>query len=321
MATLANGRTTPADQPPNFVLIVCDNLGYGDVGCFGSKKHRTPHLDRMARQGMRLTSFYATSGVCTPSRASIMTGCYPRRVNMHVGEGGRCVLFPVARKGLHPDEVTIAEVLKARGYATACVGKWHLGDQPLFLPTRQGFDHYFGIPYSDDMTERKDRGWPPLPLMRGERVVEAPPDRNTLTRRYTEETIRLIEANRYRPFFIYLAHAMPGSTRAPFASAAFKGKSHRPDTRGPRAPGPGRADADRLDLGQWCATPQPAPGQQRAAARLGLHHRRGRHAGAVHRLVAGDGARREGLRPGVHDDGLVAHFRTPRRRAIATPTD
>ncbi len=225
MATLATGRSDPADQPPNFVLIVCDNLGYGDVGCFGSKKHRTPHTDRMARQGMRLTSFYATSGVCTPSRASIMTGCYPRRVNMHVGEGGRCVLFPVARKGLHPDDVTIAEVLKARGYATACVGKWHLGDQPRFLPTRQGFHHYFGIPYSDDMTERKDRGWPPLPLMRGEKVVEAPPDRNTLTRRYTEETIRLIEANRQRPFFIYLAHAMPGSTKAPFASAAFKGKS------------------------------------------------------------------------------------------------
>jgi len=213
------------DQPPNFVLIVCDNLGYGDVGCFGSKKHRTPHTDRMARQGMRLTRFYATSGVCTPSRASIMTACYPRRVNMHVDEQGRCVLFPVARKGLHPDEVTIAEVLKARGYATACVGKWHLGDQPPFLPTRQGFDHYFGIPYSDDMTERKDRGWPPLPLMRGERVVEAPPDRNTLTRRFTEETIRLIKANRQRPFFIYLAHAMPGSTRAPFASEAFRGRS------------------------------------------------------------------------------------------------
>ncbi len=222
MATLATGG---ADQPPNFIVILCDNLGYGDIGCFGSKKHRTPHLDRMARQGMRLTSFYATSGVCTPSRASIMTACYPRRVNMHVDEGGRCVLFPVARKGLHPDEVTIAEVLKARGYATACVGKWHLGDQVPFLPTRQGFDHYFGIPYSEDMTERKGRGWPPLPLMRGERVVEAPPDRNTLTRRYTEETIRLIEANRQRPFFIYLAHAMPGSTRAPFASEAFRGKS------------------------------------------------------------------------------------------------
>ena len=213
------------ERPPNFIVIFCDNLGYGDIGCFGSTKHRTPHVDRMAREGMRLTSFYVTSGVCTPSRASIMTGCYPRRVNMHVDENGTQVLRPLARKGLHPDEVTVAEVLKAKGYATACIGKWHLGDQPPFLPTRQGFDLYFGIPYSDDMTARPGRNWPPIPLMRGEKVIEAPADRNTLTRRYTEEAIRFIEANRDRPFFIYLPHAMPGSTRAPFASAAFRGKS------------------------------------------------------------------------------------------------
>ena len=215
----------PAERPPNFIVIFCDNLGYGDVGCFGSTKHRTPHLDRMAREGMRLTDFYATSGVCTPSRASLMTGCYPRRVNMHVNEQGKQVLFPVARKGLHPDEVTVAEVLEARGYATACIGKWHLGDQTPFLPTRQGFDLYFGIPYSDDMTGDKRPGWPPLPLMRNERVIEAPVDRNLLTRRYTEEAIRFIEAHRECPFFVYLPHAMPGSTRAPFASAAFRGKS------------------------------------------------------------------------------------------------
>jgi len=146
----------PAGRPPNFVVILCDNLGYGDVGCYGSTKHRTPHVDRLAAEGMRLTSFYATSGVCTPSRASLMTGCYPRRVNLHVDERGGQVLRPVSPKGLNPDEITVAEVLKACGYATECVGKWHLGDQPEFLPTRQGFDEYFGIPYSDDMVGTAD---------------------------------------------------------------------------------------------------------------------------------------------------------------------
>ncbi|HUS92354.1 MAG TPA: sulfatase [Phycisphaerae bacterium] len=218
-------QAAKAKRRPNFVVILCDNLGYGDVGCFGSTKHRTPRVDRLAAEGMRLTSFYATSGVCTPSRASLMTGCYPRRVSLHVDENGRQVLFPVARKGLHPEEVTIAEVLKAAGYATACIGKWHLGDQPEFLPTRQGFDSYFGIPYSDDMTERPGQGWPPLPLMRNERVVEAPADRNTLTRRYTEQAVRFIEAHRDGPFLLYLPHAMPGSTAAPFASERFRGKS------------------------------------------------------------------------------------------------
>ena len=213
-------------ETPNFIVIFCDNLGYGDVGPFGSKLHRTPCLDRMAAEGMRLTDFYATSGVCTPSRASIMTGCYPRRVNMHVDEHGGCVLRAVAQKGLNPDEITIAEVLKRRGYATTCIGKWHLGDQPPFLPTRQGFDSYFGIPYSDDMTAHPKRpGWPPLPLMEGEKVIEAPVDRNLLTNRYTERAIEFITANRERPFFIYMPQAMPGSTRAPFASEAFRGKS------------------------------------------------------------------------------------------------
>ncbi len=218
----------PASEPvrPNFVVLLCDNLGYGDVGPFGSKKHRTPHLDRMAAEGMRLTDFYSASGVCTPSRAALLTGCYPRRVSMHVDEHGGAVLRPVASKGLHPDEVTIAEVLKQAGYATTCIGKWHVGDQPSFLPTRQGFDSFFGIPYSDDMTARASHpSWPPLPLMEGERVIEAPVDRNLLTKRYTERAIRFIEAHRSRPFFLYLPHAMPGSTRAPFASEAFRGKS------------------------------------------------------------------------------------------------
>ena len=223
-AGLADAADT--DKLPNFVLIVCDNLGYGDVGCYGSKLHRTPHVDRMAEEGIRLTDFYVTSGVCTPSRASIMTGCYPRRVNMHVDEHGGQVLRAVAQKGLHPNEITIAEVLKARGYQTTIIGKWHLGDQPPFLPRQQGFDYYFGIPYSDDMTAHPKRpDWPPLPLMENDRVIEAPPDRNLLTKRYTEKVIDFITTNRDKPFFVYMPQAMPGSTQAPFASEAFRGKS------------------------------------------------------------------------------------------------
>jgi arylsulfatase A len=214
-----------APDRPNFVLILCDNLGYGDVGCYGSKLQRTPGVDRLAAEGMKLTAFYSTSGVCTPSRASLMTGCYPRRVGLHKNARGGAVLQPVEPIGLHPDEVTIAEVLKAAGYVTGLIGKWHLGDQPVFLPTRQGFDHYFGIPYSDDMTPRAGQPWPPLPLMRGAKVVEAPAQRETLTKRYTEDAIRFITENRAKPFFLILAHAMPGSTLAPFASERFRGKS------------------------------------------------------------------------------------------------
>ena len=218
-------ESSQPDGLPNFVVILCDNLGYGDIGCFGSKLHRTPHIDRMAAEGVRFTSFYVSSGVCTPSRASLMTGCYPRRVNMHVSSKGGAVLRPVAPKGLNPSEMTIAEVLRQRGYATACIGKWHLGDQPPFLPTRQGFDYYFGIPYSDDMTARPGQPWPPLPLMRNEEVIEAPVDRNLLTRRYTEEAIKFITSNKDKPLFLYLPHAMPGSTAHPFAGEEFRGKS------------------------------------------------------------------------------------------------
>ncbi|MHC4740368.1 MAG: sulfatase-like hydrolase/transferase [Planctomycetota bacterium] len=211
------------NRSPNFIVIFCDDLGYGDIGCFGSKKHRTPNIDRMAAEGMRFTSFYVTSGVCTPSRSSLMTGCYPRRVNMHQSARGEWVLFPVAKKGLNPDEITIADVLKDKGYATACVGKWHLGDQPQFLPTKQGFDYYFGIPYSNDMGSRQREQNPPLPLMRNEKVIEAPADQNTLTKRYTEEVVKFIEKNKARPFFVYLPHTMPHNPV--HSSDAFRGKS------------------------------------------------------------------------------------------------
>ena len=225
LAIAFSAERAAAAEKPNFIVIYCDNLGYGDIGCFGSTKHRTPHIDRMATEGLKLTSFYVSSGVCTPSRASLMTGCYPRRVNMHESGRGGSVLRPVGLRGLHPNEITIAEVLRGQGYATTCIGKWHLGDQPQFLPTRQGFDSYFGIPYSDDMTKRPKQPWPLLPLLRNEKVVEAPADRSTLTRRYTEEAIRFMTENRERPFFLYLPHAMPGSTRHPFSSERFRGKS------------------------------------------------------------------------------------------------
>ena len=215
-----------AERLPSIVLFFVNNLGNGDIGSFGSKLHRTPHIDRLAAEGTKFTSFYVASGVCTPSRAALMTACYPQRLNMHVSGSGGVVLRPLDTKGLHPEEMTIAEVLKPAGYATGIFGKWHLGDQLEFLPTRQGFDTFFGIPYSDDMTKDKQpEVWPELPLMRDEKVIEAPADRNFLVKRCTEEAIGFIERNRERPFFAYIPHTMPGSTPTPFSSPAFRGKS------------------------------------------------------------------------------------------------
>ncbi len=223
-----------ADAPPNFIVIFCDNLGYGDIEPFGSQVHRTPHLNRMAKEGRRFTHFCVTAGVCTPSRSSIMTGCYSQRVGMHLNPRDGQVLRPVSPYGLHPAEQTIAEVLQAQGYATAIVGKWHLGDQPRFLPTRQGFDTFFGIPYSDDMTREVgqrlgDRyaghDWPELPLMKDETIIEAPADRDQLTRRCTQQAVAFIESHQQEPFFLCFPQCMPGSTRAPFASSQFKGQS------------------------------------------------------------------------------------------------
>ncbi len=218
-----------ADSKPNFIVVFCDNLGYGDIEPFGSTIHRTPNLNRMAKEGRKFTHFYVTAGVCTPSRSSLMTGCYSQRVGMHTNERDGWVLRPLSPYGLNPAEVTIAEVLKDQGYATAIIGKWHLGDQPEFLPTRQGFDWFFGVPYSDDMTARvwdaDGSKWPPLPLMENETVIEAPVDREGLTKRYTERAMQWIADHKDEPFFLYFPQAMPGSTRTPFASAEFKGKS------------------------------------------------------------------------------------------------
>jgi len=226
LAVLGFVRVPAQERPPNIVMFFVDNLGNGDVGCFGSKLHRTPHIDRLAKEGTRFTSFYVASGVCTPSRAALMTGCYPPRVSMHVSGSGGAVLRPLDTKGLNPEEMTIAEVLRTAGYATGIFGKWHLGDQPEFLPTRQGFDYFFGIPYSDDQTKDKQpETWPELPLMRQEKVIEAPVDRDFLVKRCTEEAIGFIERNRARPMFVYIPHTMPGSTKNPFSSPEFRGKS------------------------------------------------------------------------------------------------
>ncbi|GAB5513612.1 sulfatase family protein [Rhodopirellula baltica] len=229
MLPLLGTATAAETSQPNFIIVYCDNLGYGDIEPFGSTLHRTPNLNRMARDGRTFTHFCVTAGVCTPSRASIMTGCYAQRVGMHLNDRDGAVLRPVSPYGLHPDEITIAEVLKQQNYATALVGKWHLGDQPEFLPTRQGFDWFFGVPYSDDMTERiwKQDGshWPPLPLMENETVIEAPCNRDGLTKRYTERAMLWIAEHKDEPFFLYFPQAMPGSTKTPFSSSAFRGKS------------------------------------------------------------------------------------------------
>ena len=206
---------------PNFVVILVDDMGYGDIGPFGSKLNRTPHLDRMAREGMKLTSFYAAP-VCTPSRAQMMTGCYAKRVSLPN------VLGPVCPIGISAKEHTIADLLKQQGYATMAIGKWHLGDQPDFLPTRHGFDHYFGLPYSNDMggTGKNAQGRreaPLLPLLRDDLVVEAPATQDTLTSRYTEEAVKFISANKERPFFLYFPHTAVHVPLHP--GAAFKGKS------------------------------------------------------------------------------------------------
>ena len=223
LALLAGAAAVTADErPPNFIVIFCDDLGYGDLGCYGSKENRTPHIDALARQGMRFTDFYSSSPVCTPSRASLLTGCYPRRVGLHEDATGHWVLIPRSRRGFHPDEETLPELLKKSGYRTACIGKWHLGDQPGHLPTDHGFDSYYGIPYSNDM-QRAERGDPPLPLVEGTKVIEAPADQSTLTRRYTEKAVEFIHANKTRPFFLYLPHTFPHLPL--FASPGFKGKS------------------------------------------------------------------------------------------------
>ena len=215
----------PDARKPNFVLIFIDDMGYGDIGAFGSTDNRTPHLDRLAAEGMRLTSFYAHP-VCTPSRAALMTGAYPMRNGLQTGYW-HPVLMPGDPQGIHADEITVAEALKEQGYATGIIGKWHLGDQPEFLPNAHGFDYYFGLPYSNDMSPflpLNKRNHPPLPLLRnGEVIREVPEDQSFLTGDYTAEALKFIDAHHEQPFFLYIPHSM---VHVPlFAGDDFRGRS------------------------------------------------------------------------------------------------
>lgn len=194
----------PADDAPNVVIIFADDMGYADAHCFGGQKMVTPHLDRMAAEGRKLTSFYVAQAVCSASRTALLTGCYPNRVGI-LG-----ALGPQSKNGIHDDEMTIAEVLKSRGYTTAIFGKWHLGHWPQFLPVRHGFDHYFGLPYSNDMWPKHPTAkFPDLPLIEGGRILEYNPDQTQLTTWYTQRAVQFIEASSDRPFFLYVPHAMP----------------------------------------------------------------------------------------------------------------
>jgi len=204
-----NDQPSAASRPPNFIIIFCDDLGYGDLSCYGHDKISTPNLNRMADEGLKFTSFYSCAALCTPSRVGLMTGRYQIR------SGLTRVLFPKDTVGFPDSEISLAQALKARGYRTAIVGKWHLGHLPPFLPTRHGFDSYYGIPYSNDMK--------PTPLMRNEQVIEEPAVQSTLTTRYTDQAVRFIRESKGQPFFLYLAHNMP---HVPLAvSTKFKGKS------------------------------------------------------------------------------------------------
>ncbi|MDD2797144.1 MAG: sulfatase [Bacteroidales bacterium] len=229
----AKSKVQPTPAVPNVVLILMDDMGYGDVGCFGATGYNTPNIDQLASEGMRFTNFYVAQAVSSASRASLLTGCYANRI------GFANALPPKSEIGINPSEVTIAEMLKEKGYATAAIGKWHLGDYQLFLPLQNGFDEYFGIPYSHDMwpvnydgtpadkaSNKRGAIYPPLPLMEGNstvRILNTPSDQNEITTLYTEKAVKFIQKNRHHPFFLYLAHSQP---HVPLAvSDKFRGKS------------------------------------------------------------------------------------------------
>ncbi len=239
LCALAVPDSLPAAQaggqarPPNIIIVCTDDQGYADIGSQGAQGFRTPHLDRLAAEGVRFTDFYVSSPVCSASRAALLTGCYHERVGISGALG------PHSTAGLHPEETTIAELCRAQGYATAAVGKWHLGHLPEFLPTNQGFDSYFGLPYSNDMwpqhpgvrhllPEERLQRWPHLPLIEGTRIIDAeitPQEQEQLTTRYTQKAVGFIRQNRDQPFFLYLAHSQPHVPL--FVSANYKGKTER----------------------------------------------------------------------------------------------
>lgn len=213
-------------KQPNIIIIYTDDLGYGDLGCYGNPTISTPHLDKMASLGMKFTQFNIAANVCTPSRAALLTGCYPKRVGLHKG-----VLRGTSTIGLNQDETTLAEILKNTGYHTACFGKWHLGHQEQFLPNKHGFDEFWGFPFSNDMSKKEqalmgNNKYPySLPLIAQADTIELDPDQSVVTRQLTDKTIAYIKKNKKKPFFIYLAYPMPHIPL--YASKAFKGKSRR----------------------------------------------------------------------------------------------
>ncbi|HZJ19847.1 MAG TPA: sulfatase [Pricia sp.] len=217
-------KPTEIERPPNIVLIFTDDQGYRDVGIFGADDIETPYLDQMAADGVKLTSFYSAQAVCSASRAGILTGCYPNRIGIHNA------MMPNSKKGLHPSETTLAEMLKSTGYKTAIYGKWHLGDHPDFLPTKNGFDEWFGIPYSNDMWPLHPQQGPvfnfgPLPLYENETVIDTLTDQTQLTTQITEHSVDFIHRNKNNPFFLYVPHPQPHVPL--FVSDKFKGKSNR----------------------------------------------------------------------------------------------
>lgn len=217
-------KNKSADDRPNIVIFFTDDQGYSDLGCFGAEGFETPHLDKLASEGMRFTNFYVPATVCTPSRASLLTGRYAKRLGLH-----EAVLFPYSKTGLATSEYTLAELLKDNGYRTSCIGKWHLGHKEEFMPNNQGFDSFYGVPYSNDMDnhfyEQQSFQAPPLPLYRDLVLEESGSDQALLTKKYTEEATSQIKNRRDKPFFMYLAHNMPHEPL--YASPKFKGKSEK----------------------------------------------------------------------------------------------
>ncbi len=214
-------KTKKLDKP-NVIIFYTDDQGYADVGCYGAKGFETPNIDDVAKNGVKFTNFYVPAAVSTPSRAGLLTGRYPERSNLHKG-----VVSPYSKNGLSPNEYTMAEMFQENGYATSCVGKWHLGHEPQFMPNNHGFDYFYGVPYSNDMHnyyyKHVDFQSPPLPFYRNRELIEEGPDQQYLTKRYTDETVKIIQNKKDKPLFIYLAHNMPHYPI--YASPKFQGKS------------------------------------------------------------------------------------------------